>query len=74
MRLTTSLSEITVLAAPADVLELGAVTGAFSVLHSPPPFSDCKARTQPAAKTSNKKIDLLLQFPESLSTFQPKSE
>lgn len=37
MRLSTSLSEITALAAPADVLELSAVTEAFSVLHSPHP-------------------------------------
>lgn len=37
MRLTTSLSEITVRAAPADVLELCAVTGGFSAVCSPHP-------------------------------------
>lgn len=37
MRLTTSLSEMAALAAPADVLEPCAVTGGFSALRSPHP-------------------------------------
>jgi len=71
MRLTTSLSEITVLSAAADVLELCTVTGGFSAHCSPRPSLIVKHTLILLPKLL---IKNRFASAEPLSTFQPKSE